>query len=212
MNNNQFALRDERPDFWSFGRLSLALLLVAISAGCATLDDRERRPEPGEPAGPNVLRDEPAAAIDLGPTEELDPDEAFEGSETFPGSGEFFNREAANRRPPVSDAEGEVTLNFEGQGIQEVIHAILGHMLQENYVIAPGISGEVTFSTARPISRDEILPILEMLLRWNGAALIWRDDRFHVLPVSEAVPGNLTPVIAGGELQRGYQVVAVPLD
>jgi general secretion pathway protein D len=123
----------------------------------------------------------------------------------------FVNRDAANAPFLPPDGEGEVTLNFEGQGIQEVIHAILGQMLQENYVIAPGISGEVTFSTARPVTREQILPILEMMLRWNGATLIWREDRYHVLPIAEAVRGNLTPRI-GRAMGNGYQVVGIPLD
>ncbi len=189
----------------------LCLLLSLLLGGCATTDRRDVT-DPGVPAGERFSRaGDDQGPITLGP-EGGDDGEAFTGSETYPGTGVFINRDAANARPLPPDGEGEVTLNFEGQGIQEVIHAILGHMLQENYVIAPGISGEVTFSTARPVSRDQILPILEMLLRWNGATLIWREDRYHVLPISEAVRGNLTPRIGAEALGRGYQVVGVPLD
>jgi len=189
----------------------LCLLLSLLLGGCATTDRRDVT-DPGVPAGERFSRTgDDQGPITLGP-EGGEDGEAFTGSETYPGTGVFINRDAANARPLPPDGEGEVTLNFEGQGIQEVIHAILGHMLQENYVIAPGISGEVTFSTARPVSRDQILPILEMLLRWNGATLIWREDRYHVLPISEAVRGNLTPRIGAEALGRGYQVVGVPLD
>ena len=190
--------------------LAAATLALLVLAGCATTDRRDQI-EPGRPAGPLAAEPENRDSIDLG-IDTADDGEPFAGTETFPGSGVFLNREAANRRPVPPEGEGEITLNFEAQGIQEVIHAILGHMLQENYVIAPGVSGEVTFSTARPISRDQILPILEMLLRWNGATLIRKEDRYHVLPVSEAIRGNLVPRVAGGELGRGYQVVAVPLE
>ncbi|MDT8410580.1 MAG: type II secretion system secretin GspD, partial [Wenzhouxiangellaceae bacterium] len=204
---------DNKKNRLVFARWYAAPLLLALIAACATDADRRAVESPGIPAGPRATESEPSGPIELGPEDaELDPDAAFQGTETFPGSGEFINREAANRLPEPADGEGEVTLNFEGQGIQEVIHAILGSLLQENYVIAPGISGEVTFSTARPVSRDQVLPILEMLLRWNGATLVWRDDRFHVLPVADAVRGNLTPRVAGGELQRGYNIVAVPLE
>lgn len=167
---------------------------------------------PPRPSGPEVAgQDSNQGRIDLGDDQVPDPDTAFTGSEKFPGSGEFFNRAAAQRERPVPDGEGEITLNFEGQGIQEIIHAILGNILQENYVIAPGISGEVTFSTARPVARDQVLPILEMLLRWNGATLVWRDDRYHVLPVANAIRGNLVPRPSNARMQRGYQVLIVPL-
>jgi len=204
-------ITNDRSRLRAAGAALGALLLVT---GCATPDRvAEETANPGIPAGPRAAeqgRDqEPIMIEEAG---EADPDTAFSGTEIYPGTGEFIDREAASRQPLPPDGEGEVTLNFEGQGIQEVVHAILGNLLQENYVIAPGISGEVTFSTARPIARDQILPILEMLLRWNGATLVWRDDRFHVLPVSEAVRGNLAPRLAGTGLERGFQVLAVPLE
>src|SRR6056297_744288 len=194
-------------------RLASAILVALLLTACATPADRAgpiRPPGSFEPA--NDTRERESGPMDLDGSTEVDPEDAFTGSEKFPGSGVFINREAASRQRPSPEGEGEITLNFEGQGIQEIIHAILGDILQENYVIAPGISGEVTFSTARPVASDQVLPILEMLLRWNGATLVWRDDRFHVLPVSDAVRGNLTLRPSDGELQRGYQVVAVPLE
>ncbi len=196
---------------FSFHKLIGVITLTLLLTACATQQQRAIDTDPTRPAGPGALMSDSSDSIDLG-EEEVDPDSIFQANETFPGSGVFLNREAANRPAPIPEGEGEVTLNFEAQGIQEVIHAILGHMLQENYVIAPGISGEVTFSTAKPVTRDQIMPILEMLLRWNGATLIWREDRYHVLPVSDAIRGNLTPRVGGGDLARGYQVVAVPLE
>ncbi|MEX0915890.1 MAG: type II secretion system secretin GspD, partial [Wenzhouxiangellaceae bacterium] len=194
-------------------RLASVILVAALLGACATTPDPDDPTNPARPSGPEAVRDDKSEGpIDFGGETEPDDENVFSGDEKFPGTGVFINRDAANRRPLPADGEGEVTLNFEGQGIQEVIHAILGNILQENYVIAPGISGEVTFSTAKPVARDQLMPILEMLLRWNGATLVWRDDRFHVLPVSDAVRGNLTPRVAGGDLQRGYQVVAVPLE
>src|SRR6056297_3473070 len=190
-----------------------AIVLVALLGACATTPAPDDPTNPARPSGPQVSQDDgDDEPLDLAGSEDEDQEAAFAGSEKFPGSGVFINREAAERQRPPSDGEGAVTLNFEGQGIQEIIHAVLGEILQENYVIAPGISGEVTFSTARPVTQDQVLPILEMLLRWNGATLVWRDDRFHVLPVSDAIRGNLTLRPSDGELQRGYQVVAVPLE
>ncbi|MDT8450152.1 MAG: type II secretion system secretin GspD [Wenzhouxiangellaceae bacterium] len=198
----------------AFHRFIAALcLLVVLIAGCATTPDPDDPTNPARPSGPGAIEGQRSGGpIDLGGEEQPEREGMFTGSESFPGTGVFINREAASREPRPIDGEGEITLNFEGQGIQEVIHAILGNLLQENYVIAPGISGEVTFSTAKPVAMDQVLPILEMLLRWNGATLIWRDDRFHVLPVSEAVRGNLVPRLPDGELKRGYQALAIPLE
>ncbi|MCH8058178.1 MAG: type II secretion system secretin GspD [Proteobacteria bacterium] len=131
--------------------------------------------------------------------------------EIYPGTGEFINREAAQRRPDVVSEDGEIVLNFEGESIQAVVHTILGEVLQETFVIAPGVGGEVTFSTSRPVTREQLMPILELLLQWNGATMVYNEGRYHILPVSDAIKGHLVPLIGTAETARGYEVRAIPL-
>ena len=190
--------------------LLTALLLLG---GCGTLlSERDDEPVPTSALDQDVDRAEDGE-IHLYDADDDEVDEdAFDETEYFIGTGVFIDESAVRPRadPPADD--GEITLNFEGQGIQEVVHAILGHMFQENYVIAPGVSGEVTFATARPLQRDQVMPVLEMLLRWNNATLIWREGRYHVVPISEAVRGNLVPRFDTLGQGRGYEVMVVPLE
>ena len=127
------------------------------------------------------------------------------------GEGGFINEDAARRRLSAVSEDGEIVLNFEGESLQSVVHTILGEVLQETFVIGPGVSGQVTFSTSKPVSRDQLMPILELLLRWNGAAMVLTEGRYHILPVSEAVRGNLVPVLDAEGLAMGYEVHVVPL-
>jgi general secretion pathway protein D len=127
------------------------------------------------------------------------------------GSGSFINEEAAQRKLSAVSDDGEIVLNFEGESIQSVVHTILGEVLQETFVIGPGVSGQVTFSTSKPVSRDQLMPILELLLRWNGAAMVFTEGRYHILPVSEAVRGNLVPTLSKESIAMGYEVRVVPL-
>ena len=127
------------------------------------------------------------------------------------GSGSFINEEAAQRKLSTVSGDGEIVLNFEGESIQSVVHTILGEVLQETFVIGPGVSGQVTFSTSKPVSRDQLMPILELLLRWNGAAMVFTEGRYHILPVSEAVRGNLIPTLSKESIAMGYEVRVVPL-
>ena len=191
--------------------LATSILAALLLSACTML------PERSEPVGQERLR--PAVALEVDPTvdevllggEDVDEADAFMGSERFAGTGVFINERAAAPRAAPPGEDGEITLNFEGQGIQEVVQAILGQLFQENYTIAPGVSGEVTFATARPLTRDQVMPVLEMLLRWNGATIIWREGRYHVLPISDAVRGNLVPRFDSAARARGYEVMAVPL-
>ncbi|MDX1460102.1 MAG: type II secretion system protein GspD, partial [Xanthomonadales bacterium] len=156
-------------------------------------------------------RAEPSGDLSLAGAESETEQAGLEEVEIYPGSGEFINAEAARRPARVVAEDGEIVLNFEAESLQSVVHTILGEVLQETFVIGPGVGGEVTFSTAKPVSRDQLMPILELLLRWNGATLVWSDDRYHVLPVSDAIRGHLAPQLSDSGEIRGYEVRAVPL-
>ena len=127
------------------------------------------------------------------------------------GESPFINEDAAKRKSSAVSEDGEIVLNFEGESLQSVVHTILGEVLQETFVIGPGVSGQVTFSTSKPVSRDQLMPILELLLRWNGAAMVYTEGRYHILPVSEAVRGNLVPILSDKNLAMGYEVWVMPL-
>jgi general secretion pathway protein D len=135
-----------------------------------------------------------------------------EDVELTKGSGKFINQEAAQRKLSAVSEDGEIVLNFEGESVQSVVHTILGEVLQETFVIGPGVSGQVTFSTSKPVSRDQLMPILELLLRWNGAAMVFTEGRYHILPVSDAVRGNLVPTLSKEAQAMGYEVRVVPLQ
>jgi general secretion pathway protein D len=128
------------------------------------------------------------------------------------GETPFINEEAAGRKLSAVSEDGEIVLNFEGESVQSVVHTILGEVLQETFVIGPGVSGQVTFSTSKPVSRDQLMPILELLLRWNGAAMVFTEGRYHILPISEAIRGTLVPVLSDEHLAMGYEVRVMPLE
>ena len=111
-----------------------------------------------------------------------------------------------------AEAAGETTFNFEGVPLQVVIKAILGDLLQKNYVIAPGVHGTVTLSTPSPVNPNQALSLLEMVLGWNNARMIWADGRYNIVPADRALAsGNLGPRSGPVGNVRGYEVRAVPL-
>jgi general secretion pathway protein D len=191
----------------------LACASLVFASGCATtgsgagyppVESSSRLPARSVPL-PQGLESEPseAAAVE---SEQAAP------QQTRLGSGSFINRDIASRPAPAAGATGEVTFNFEGESLHAVVKAILGDFLQENYVIAPGVQGTVTFSTAKPLRGDQALSVLEMLLRWNNATAVWQDGRYTILPVAQALPGNLTPRTGPAGSARGYEVRAIPLQ
>ncbi len=133
-------------------------------------------------------------------------------AEVQPGSGKFIDEQvarAAIANPPA--VEGQITFNFENQPIQAVVQAILGSLLKENYTVAPNVTGNVTFSTSKPITPEQAMPILEMLLSWTNNTLVRKEGRYEVVAVKDAIPGNLTPRIAPPAIAKGYEVRVFPL-
>lgn len=203
----------------------LVASVLVVAAGCAQQPVRDGGEPSGEPERSRGPAQSAPAAPETSETPESADSKADDGTgepageagpetlepELYPGTGEFLDREAA--RPPAEPApeDGQITLNFEGQDIQEIVKVILGDILGESYVIAPGVSGQATFSTARPVTREQVLPVLEMLLAWNNAAMIRDEGRWNVVPQNQALPGNLVPRV-GPPPERGYEVRAVPLE
>ena len=84
-------------------------------------------------------------------------------------------------RPGIKLDGEAVMLNFEQAPLNEVIHTILGDTLGLDYVIENQVPGEITLRTRSPIPRDELLPILESLLRNNNVLMIrGPGDRFFI--------------------------------
>ncbi len=186
---------------------------IALLAGCATPAQKEKRAENSDiltadtilkPAAP-IAVENGASGISISP--ETKSNRPPPKPEIEMGTGKFFN---VQPQAKGSSGEGQVTFNFENQPIQAVVKAILGDMLQENYTIAPNVGGNVTYSTSRPIRREDAMPVLEMLLSWTGNALVREGGRYTVLQAKDAIPGKLTPRI-GATQQPGYGLRIFPL-
>lgn len=191
-------------------RTLLIATIVFVVAACAT-QNRVVRPHSTGKTVNTAAKQAPPEAVDP-PQEQDSVNPGVQAVEIYEGTGVFINEEAAASRPDIVSEDGEIVLNFEGESVQSVVHTILGEVLQETFVIGPGVSGEVTFSTSKPVSRDQLMPILELLLQWNGATMVYTEGRYHILPVNDAIPGHLAPEIGGLDLVRGYEVRAVPLE
>ena len=128
------------------------------------------------------------------------------------GTGVFINAAAAHGKSGgVANAGGTITFNFDNQPVQAAVKAILGDVLHANYSIAPDVKGTVTFATSQPVTQDEVLPILQMLLSWTGNALIHQNARYLVVPIDQAAAGNLVPGLGAVSPGAGYAAQLFPL-
>ena len=105
-------------------------------------------------------------------------------------------------------ADQSISLNFQDADIHEVVEVILGSMLKQNYMIDAGVSGTISTNTPRGVARADLLPVLESLLRINGAVLTREGELYRIVPGNKALTGT------SGELfsSSGYSIDIVQLE
>jgi len=115
-------------------------------------------------------------------------------------------------REPVKVYGEDVSLNFEEAPLVEVVHTIMGEILDLDYIVEHPINGEVTLRTRNPVPRDQLLPILESLLQSNKALMV-RDGGGRFIVSASPQMSKLRPSVSGPNSKgAGYTTIVVPLQ
>ena len=199
---------------------ALALLLAVLLSACETLEkDLSTRPPPAPSAqgGParvtqhakvqrtETLSQQRGPSVLEGPTEEGQQPDAVQ---LFKGTGRFIGESPA---PSGTDAgEGAYTLNFQGTDIADVVKTILGDILHVNYVMDDGVKGQVNLQTSQPLSRADLITVLDAILGMNNAVMVKDGDLYQVMPKTDQLSAPFTPRYRPTDA-AGYQMVVVPL-
>ncbi|WP_115050115.1 type II secretion system secretin GspD [Xanthomonas arboricola] len=190
-------------------RLFPVSLLIGLLAGCASTPPPEVRRDAR--LDPQVGA---AGATQTSAEQRADGNASAKPSPVIRrGSGTMINQGAAAAPSPSLGmaSSGSATFNFEGESVQAVVKAILGDMLGQNYVIAPGVQGTVTLATPNPVSPAQALNLLEMVLGWNNARMVFSGGRYNIVPADQALAGTVAPSTASPSAARGFEVRVVPL-
>lgn len=179
---------------------ALIVTTPAAHARNAVIDE----PKPESAAFPSALASQEKSGM---PLQEPKNPNVGNGIQLIQGTGVFVK--PANVPAPPAGAQ-DIVLNFEGADLREVIRVVMGDMLGENYTIDPKVNGTVTIHTSQAINRAAVTPILETVLRMNGAAMVKVNGAYKIGPLNGAMRGTTTPQM--GALQPGYSVQVVQLQ
>ncbi|MBD8151588.1 type II secretion system secretin GspD [Pseudomonas fluorescens] len=122
-----------------------------------------------------------------------------------------FVRQPTAAPADKAEAGGDIVFNFADQPIEAVINSVMGDLLHENYSIAQGVKGNVSFSTSKPVNKQQALSILETLLSWTDNAMIKQGNRYVILPANQAVSGKLVPQMRVSQPSSGLSARLFPL-
>ncbi|MEQ8216003.1 MAG: secretin N-terminal domain-containing protein, partial [Smithellaceae bacterium] len=79
-------------------------------------------------------------------------------------------------------SQGHVSLNFDDADIYSVIQTVFGEILRVNYIIDARVKGRVTFRSVSPVAREKVLPLMEVILKLNGAAIVEDGELYRIVP------------------------------
>ncbi|MHB8108958.1 MAG: secretin N-terminal domain-containing protein [Syntrophorhabdaceae bacterium] len=94
-------------------------------------------------------------------------------------------RPQARPAPAARPNAGRISLNFDDADIFSVIQTVFGEILKANYVVDQRVKGRVTFRSVAPVSIDQVLPVMETILRINGIGIVEESGLYRIVPIGD---------------------------
>ena len=148
--------------------------------------------------GCELLSPKQVAKLELNPVKKENSDEVFHqlenkapvleaNKEIYPGTDRYVSSAPQKSRSLGTKGSGSYSLNFDDADLGEVAKVVLSDILGQSYVLSPKVTGKVTLQTTEPLTKEELLPALEMVLRMNNAALVKDGKIYHIEPTADAL-------------------------
>jgi len=93
---------------------------------------------------------------------------------------------------PLNTSGAPAALNLQNASLVEVVD-ILARALKINYILDPRVKGSVTINTYGEIKPVDVRPLLETILRINGAAMVQVGDLYRIVPIADVARLPISP-------------------
>ena len=103
-------------------------------------------------------------------------------------------QQAPNPNAPPNRLATSQGFMLPGNSLTEMID-ILAKMLKIKYILDPRVKGSVTLYTYGEVKDVELMPLLQTILRVNGAAMVLVGDLYHIVPINTISNLPLTPMM-----------------
>ena len=141
-------------------------------------------PKPVPRAEPKTIKPVTPEPLTQPAEEELEEIEQPETEEALPVETEQLPT-TQKKAPSQVIAPGTVSFFFDDADVFEVIQTVFGDILKQNYIIDPQVKGRVNFRTVTPIPKEEVLPIIEIILRLNGIGFVEERGLYNIVPLEQ---------------------------
>ena len=185
--------------------LWLGLVIAAAVSACADMSSKSEQPKAIDADAPLATS---AGKLATG---QIEADEVGEAEAIkYRGTDQVIDIPEAPE--PIRFLGDAVTLSFENAPLSEVTHAVLSDVLGVDYLVDGPIPGDVTLRTRTPIERDQLLSVLESLLKANNVFLIRGKDNRYIVSSSKGATQLVPRVVGQDEQAAGYATMVIPLQ
>ena len=189
----------------------LVLAAAGVALAACLLHD------PSDEAKPNDVRAQSVTdqirAIDLSPKEPFATSDSGIGNPHPSAAAVYLGDTTAPVRAATdtgAEAAGDgYDLNFENAPVTTVAKVILGDILGTGYIIDPRVQGTVTLSSGRPVSKADVLFVLENALRMSNVTMVRDRNGYRLIPAADATGSGF--VDTDQATRAGYGISVVPL-
>src|SRR5216117_511699 len=151
---------------------------------------QERQPGPGKkfvytPFGPlEVDISDPRPAIAVGPPAQQPVTPPAQPAAQPAPTPTAPQQPAAT--PQQDDPIVPIQIRLDNQDIYGAIR-VIAEALRINYIIDPAVRGNVNITTSGDLRRSDLFPILEAILKMNGATMVKVGNLYQIVPANTAV-------------------------
>ena len=107
------------------------------------------------------------------------------------------------------EVAGDLSVELTKVDIKQAIKIILGDILKLNYVLHPNVRGLVTLRTVRPITKTQMLGLLDAVLEAHGLMAVHGDGIVQIIPSSSKKDAKVTHLLK--QTKDGFGVEVIPL-
>lgn len=186
-------------------------IIVLALTSCKTLPEYKK----SNPDRTALITSSKTPSVPKGDSTRLNEQVASKGSSQTTSLNKIYTPILKNVPSPSKEklqkyeVAGDLSVELTKVDIKQAIKIILGDILKLNYVLHPNVRGLVTLRTVRPITKTQMLGLLDAVLEAHGLMAVHGDGIVQIIPSSSKKDAKVTHLLK--QTNDGFGVEVIPL-
>ena len=186
-------------------------IIVLALTSCKTLPEYKK----SNPDRTALITSSKTPSVPKGDSTRLNEQVASKGSSQNTSLNKIYTPILKNVPSPSKEKlqkyemAGDLSVELTEVDIKQAIKIILGDILKLNYVLHPDVRGLVTLRTVRPITKTQMLGLLDAVLEAHGLMAVHGDGIVQIIPSSSKKDAKVTHLLK--QTKDGFGVEVIPL-